>query len=710
MEVARAADRVHLETPWHRATPVRASSAQHRVPRAPRASEKSARATGIDRLAAMQQRTGSRGAAGASAPWLPVAGVAAAAVALLFAHAWRYRLHFADDAFISLRYAQRLLAGRGLTWTDGEAVEGYSNLLWTLLCAAGGALGFELPDAARALGALCGAAAVILLVVHARPRSAAPAELGPALLPAFGLAGSASLAAWIPGGLEAPLVAALVAWAAALALPRARHLRGAQAAPRVGGGAWVGVPLALLCWARPDGALFAAGFAAGLLGAARFRREALHEAARWLWLPALAVLLQQAFRLGYYGELWPNTATAKLSFSLARMQQGARYVAAGLAAHAGLALPALALWPLALRRSARETAAALLLTPAALWCAYVAVIGGDGFPAYRHLAPAVVLLAFLLSEGLRAAAEASARGGRRAALAAAAGLVLLAVLQLRAAENQRVLRDTWTRDAEVVGRLLGRAFAEAQPLLAVDPAGAVPFYSALPALDMLGLTDRTLAAQPPADLGRGWLGHELGNGAYVLAREPDLVLFCRPAGRAQPCFRSGIELATQPRFREQYRLVHLRGRDPHVFETRLWARLEGGRIGVRRSREEIELPAWFLSARRSAPAELSPEGGLEVSVPAGERAALRRFSLPAGRFELRARGNGAAAQAALRISTFPPDALPRFSGRLPLRIELERAEVFDLAITPADPGSPLALRSLHFAVLEPAPGDAVEPR
>ncbi|MGB3965886.1 MAG: hypothetical protein WBO45_04080, partial [Planctomycetota bacterium] len=56
---------------------------------------------------------------------------------------------FSDDAFISLRYAQRLLAGDGLTWTDGEAVEGYSNLLWVLATAGLGALGVDLVTAAR---------------------------------------------------------------------------------------------------------------------------------------------------------------------------------------------------------------------------------------------------------------------------------------------------------------------------------------------------------------------------------------------------------------------------------------------------------------------------------------------------------------------------------------------------------------------------------
>ena len=75
--------------------------------------------------------------------------VTLAAAALLLAHAARELPFFADDGFISLRYAQRLLEGRGLTWTDGEAVEGYSNLLWVLGCAGLGALGLDLVTAAR---------------------------------------------------------------------------------------------------------------------------------------------------------------------------------------------------------------------------------------------------------------------------------------------------------------------------------------------------------------------------------------------------------------------------------------------------------------------------------------------------------------------------------------------------------------------------------
>ena len=55
-------------------------------------------------------------------------------------------------ALISLRYSQRLCQGAGLTWTDGERVEGYTDLLWVLLNAPATCLGFDPIAAARLLG------------------------------------------------------------------------------------------------------------------------------------------------------------------------------------------------------------------------------------------------------------------------------------------------------------------------------------------------------------------------------------------------------------------------------------------------------------------------------------------------------------------------------------------------------------------------------
>ena len=92
------------------------------------------------------------------------------ATALLALHAWYYMRFLADDALISLRYADRLIHGLGLTWTDGPRVEGYSNLSWVLACALMGKLGFDLIDAARILGFFGMSAAIAAVVYAYRPR------------------------------------------------------------------------------------------------------------------------------------------------------------------------------------------------------------------------------------------------------------------------------------------------------------------------------------------------------------------------------------------------------------------------------------------------------------------------------------------------------------------------------------------------------------
>ncbi|HEV2104580.1 MAG TPA: hypothetical protein VGU27_02535, partial [Candidatus Eisenbacteria bacterium] len=113
------------------------------------------------------------GARRASAP--ATLAIAALGVAALLLHARHYLPFLADDALISLRYARRLLDGHGLTWTDGDRVEGYSNLLWILAASALGRRGVDLVAAARALGVAGMAAALIALARTGAGRSAAAA-------------------------------------------------------------------------------------------------------------------------------------------------------------------------------------------------------------------------------------------------------------------------------------------------------------------------------------------------------------------------------------------------------------------------------------------------------------------------------------------------------------------------------------------------------
>ena len=49
-----------------------------------------------------------------------------------------------DDAFISLRYANNFLLGKGLVFNPGEYVEGYTNFLWVVLLVLSGLLGGDI--------------------------------------------------------------------------------------------------------------------------------------------------------------------------------------------------------------------------------------------------------------------------------------------------------------------------------------------------------------------------------------------------------------------------------------------------------------------------------------------------------------------------------------------------------------------------------------
>jgi hypothetical protein len=61
--------------------------------------------------------------------------------------------------------------------------------------------------------------------------------------------------------------------------------------------------------------------------------------------------------------------------------------------------------------------------------------------------------------------------------------------------------------------------------IAVNPAGALPYFSRLPTIDMLGLNDREIARTEIPALGSGRLpGHEKGNGAAVVRRRPGIIL------------------------------------------------------------------------------------------------------------------------------------------------------------------------------------------
>jgi len=541
--------------------------------------------------------------------WIAIAAVPAVLLAAWQA-AWPYPF-FSDDSFISLRYTERLLQGDGLTWTDVDGapqrVEGYSNLLWVLLTAVIGATGAELVFAARLLGALATLIGLWFLAAALRPRdmrSAIIAGVAPLLV-----ASTQPVMIWTLAGLEGPLVMALLAWGFGGLVRRYGNCEIERD--------WLprslllaGVPFALACWTRPDGPLWA--FTAGVGLATISIPAGVSSACRrafWFGLPALlAVTSQVAWRIGYYGDYLPNTAHVKAELDPESFPAGYTFVEAALTAMPGLsALLAVGCVLCLLHRRTRSFTTVLLL-PVVAWLCYLTAIGGDHFPGLRLLHGVIVPMALLAALGLHAI-----RNQHLRIIFATVCALLTTYWNVDTARHdprsKEALGETWEWHGKVLGETIGRAFSERQPRIAVDAAGALPFYCKLPALDMLGLCDHTIATTPfPSwiDTVRAGIpkppGHMRGNGTYVIEQKPDIITYQHAPGLPLPVFVSACEFESDPRFFEHYRCILLDLGTPEILPgirekhvAPLWIQTEG-RAGIERSDDRVILPAYLFGS------------------------------------------------------------------------------------------------------------------
>jgi arabinofuranosyltransferase len=444
--------------------------------------------------------------------------------------AWALTLGYvSDDAFISFRYARNLARGVGLVYNPGERVEGYTNFLWVVVLAGLRRMGADLVVTGRALSLAAGAATVVLAWSLARGGLGRWPAL--ALLAAVLTAVNPYLGAWAGAGLETTLFAALLA---ASALPlisgaptRARFL------------ATSGLAL-LLSLTRPEGVVLYAVLAAGaaLVAPGELRARARTLAPGLVLFTGLGAIYF-VWRWTYFGDLLPNTFHAKSAFTLLHVERGLAYL--GDFATNPFVLCLLPIVAAGCVLAVRLRRVPLVSVPLAV-LAIVVAEGGDGLPMYRFLVPAIPFLAALAALGCEQLGERlPPRVGLSLGLTLAAFACALSFFPNR---DTQLLNFLYQRDHEVpawsaAGLALGRAFPPGTTLAAV-PIGAVGYYSDLPVIDMVGLTDRTIARTPVAELGSGWAGHEKHNGPYVLSRRPEILLLGNVYVDANPTLPPGV--------------------------------------------------------------------------------------------------------------------------------------------------------------------------
>lgn len=514
-----------------------------------------------------------------------------------------------DDAYISFRYAQNLVEGHGLVFNPGERVEGMTNLLWTLLVAAGLAFGWSAEAFSHWLSMASNVALLLATAWYATTALPSPLPWHFALAPAL-VFGSMAFPVWAFSGLETNFFAALVTTALAL---DARRRYGAAT-----------VVVALATLTRPEGILLAATlFGTHLAGAAfaaartRVWPASVGPIARCIFGYTAFLALLTAFRLNYYGAPVPNTFYAKVGG--VPWLLGARYL------HDFLLSGPLPLFIPIAYSAVRDPACRPGLVWAAGCSVYIVAIGGDAFAGHRFWMPVLPVLAVAAvrslsisqarSDGQRqfllfltcvlasliwstispvAALVATAAVvlailagwiGRPARFAMAAGLVVVSSLgvaflrfsppafmrYMMLPQYRRILSSWLPRKEDLAEKMRTRRFLSSatrnstaavlrrhreEPihLVAAVAVGRLAYDSRLPVLDLVGLTDATIARNEAHAGTRGFVlpGHSRSDADYVLlTRRPDVIIIPKP-GKASTPLPVYHDLWEHPYFRTLY--------------------------------------------------------------------------------------------------------------------------------------------------------------
>jgi len=334
---------------------------------------------------------------------------------------------------------------------------------------------------------------------------------------------------------------------------------------------WSPLALAAAALTRPEAAVLLVLDVIVLCVARRQagKRWALH-AACFVFLFALITAPYFLWRFHYYGYLLPNTYYVKMGgWHTTLAARGAMYCLGFCLAYAAWLLGISGIWP-AGRRAPFWVK--YFGGVAVLWAAIIIYEGGDYFGMYRFFVPLVPVLALLTAYGTaqwaswfmagKSAVPASPRNERVFRV----GIILL-LWGLPTLHLTLLTRDLHlSRSASsfawrcaLTGRWL-HSIARPGETLAVFGAGAVPYYSRLYTIDMLGLADLHIA-HLPVPLGHSMAGHEKYDSDYIIARRPTYILFGPRATPKPPTeseviekdnFAFASDLARNPGLRQHY--------------------------------------------------------------------------------------------------------------------------------------------------------------
>lgn len=438
-----------------------------------------------------------------------------------------------DDAFITFRYAANYLNGHGLVYNIGEQVEGYTNFLWTILMILGGRLGLDFIDFSQILGVAFGLGSIILLFFMAQFVLSGLSNARRMIMAGASclvLGTVYSFAYWSVAGLETAAFTFMVISSLYFYMRRSVLF----------------IPGAILATLfRPEGGLV---FVFVLLYEIISNKSFTRYAAIMLVTYIIFLLPHAAFKLTYYGSLFPNPFYAKTSFNIQQVINGLEYtgqffwhyLAAGI-----FIIPAV----IFARRMSRPFRIIMLFL--LVYTFYITAIGGDVLKVHRFFVPLFPLFALAAVSGLY-------EFFRKTKILVVFAVVSLLIWQL-AVPRQHVSTFLSKEKGLAYKMILLmnslQTHDKSNFSIAASTIGMVG-YKLLEhnVIDMLGLTDSTIARHPeePVEgLESTWKEVHYNSG-YLLSRKPDYILFSTGIKPSAPAERA---LYLYSGFLDNYRTI-----------------------------------------------------------------------------------------------------------------------------------------------------------
>ncbi len=449
-----------------------------------------------------------------------------------------------DDSFITFRYVKNFTDGNGLVFNIGEKVEGYTCFLWVLTLSGAKVIGTNFISASQTLGII--ASLLALFFTFRISTNIFPKNKHPFFNFVFSMAAvvmlvsNGAFAYWSVSGMETGLFAFLVTLGIYLYLKENNNS---------GLFPYSAIVFLLASLSRPEGNLI---FAITVLhkiiitfrtekkeGESKIKILASKRNIMWILIYAVPALIYMIWRYSYYGYWLPNTFYAKTGTSIEYFKAGIDYFW-DFSKTYGLygILPALTL--LNLKQKEKFSQYLYLLMVFFIFTLYVVLVGGDVLRPGRFFVPLLPVYYILIQEAFYNLVQLWENKSKVSASVTATIVLAIAIVygyysytsQYDTIKRYSELENGLVQKMQITANWLkNKQTAEGKRLtVAATTIGAISYYSETELIDMLGLTDKTIAhdPQPIAEISAnseiGWKERNY-NVNYVLSRKPDYIYF-----------------------------------------------------------------------------------------------------------------------------------------------------------------------------------------